>query len=988
MEKVLFILLFILHCFRTLTITKINEFEEIEIVNDTQILSFNNEYSEKLDYNPEIIINCLNAFHQSELTSKLVISKTNKKSYILSEGQTIVLSRNDYINEGKGEYKLIFKNFIGGKIIIFNSIHSFPLSNFPKLINFNSRLDLNYNFNILLHSDTLKEDIYLSIKSLNQNLKIIKKNETHTEEINLENDIIKLNKGNSYNFINNISNRLYLIFHKIEINKYEKSKYDKFYIPYYSPVYYLINLKEFDNSIKDLYFYVYQNNYRIYSPSIELEIAEVKENIKEEDLNSIKYIGKKILDRKVKSVKFNDTLIESNYLLIKINSSYSTYSFFHIFEDALEISEIDNKLNINLEPKTETLLTFWCKNEFSIIISNNSNIKSFTNMEQNYFYSKYYEYYSGETISVSILPSDKSSSITIFSSRSTVKYLNNDYSLQNFLFPYFREVENIESIWFFYNNKNSILELKKHFGNPKFYYSNNLETLLSYQKDISVLNILEGRIKIEGMFYLYIYPNENTFIDILCNEIDNKKNIDFIKDDNVLKFLKKDEKYNLINIIEKIIRLEINQDLVNNNIKILDPNENIKYILNKDNPYIDLDESFNDFKIISDEDTYINIYHNISEIFTNEPINILEIKREDIEKGIIIDIPNIKTIGRFNYTMFYGYKNLIPSNLEILNYKFRKFYINNAFEKFDFLNENKNLYIYIFGNSADYSIKYINTYKLNNSNFYTKITPKKDYYFIPDKNYFAFLFTETDIYSYSYVELFFCRNDVNKNPMYFKATDAYGEQKSNTITSNYFSYRAVFKSIIQFDYEYEFILMSHENYEHPRSKNIDFFIPEVNNTFISLFIKSDNDEEDFNYTIIIIEENEDGDEIMNKLNNPCFFFQFFDKKFDISSEYNNIIAYAASKKEKLIYKEIDISKFNKNKNLFIKILSYSEYYKTIFYSKVKKIFIENIIENNNNIKENENNFGYEYIYDNKEYSISNDKYIFKYNIKKNHLGVL
>ena len=165
-------------------------------------------------------------------------------------------------------------------------------------------------------------------------------------------------------------------------------------------------------------------------------------------------------------------------------------------------------------------------------------------MEQNYFYSKYYEYYSGETISVSILPSGKSSSITIFSSRSTVKYLNNDYSLQNFLFPYFREVENTESIWFFYNNKNSILELKKHFGNPKFYYSNNLETLLSYKKDISALNILEGRIQIEGIFYLYIYPNENTFIDILCNEIDNKKKIDFIKDDNVLKFLKKDEKYN------------------------------------------------------------------------------------------------------------------------------------------------------------------------------------------------------------------------------------------------------------------------------------------------------------------------------------------------------------------------------------------------------------------------------------------------------------
>ena len=195
MKNFLLIILVVINLIKISSIITIHEFEEIEIVNDTQVFLFNNDYSEELDYNPEIIINCLNPYFNKDLTPNLVISKTNRKSFTLASDETIILSRNDYINEGKGEYKLIFKNFIGGKIIIFNSIHPFPLNNFTKFINFYYKSNLDSNFTISLYSDILEEDIYLSIKGRIQDLNIIKINETENEEIYFDNQVTKLNKG-------------------------------------------------------------------------------------------------------------------------------------------------------------------------------------------------------------------------------------------------------------------------------------------------------------------------------------------------------------------------------------------------------------------------------------------------------------------------------------------------------------------------------------------------------------------------------------------------------------------------------------------------------------------------------------------------------------------------------------------------------------------------------------------------------------------------
>ena len=60
------------------SLDQVNEFEEIEIENKTQVLIFNNYYSEELDYYPDIIIICMNPNFEDNIDSKLVISKKRK----------------------------------------------------------------------------------------------------------------------------------------------------------------------------------------------------------------------------------------------------------------------------------------------------------------------------------------------------------------------------------------------------------------------------------------------------------------------------------------------------------------------------------------------------------------------------------------------------------------------------------------------------------------------------------------------------------------------------------------------------------------------------------------------------------------------------------------------------------------------------------------------------------------------------------------------
>ena len=282
MKIILFILLFIIYYHKSSSITSINEFEEIEIINDPQILLYNNYFIEELDYFPEIIINCLNPKFKKGIAPTLIIIKTSKKNFELSSDKSIVISRDDYINEGKGEYKLIFKNYIGGKILVFNSIHPFPLKSFEKLTYFWSKSSFNSNFIISMYSDILVEDTYLTIKGQIENLSIEKISENQKEKIYFDTNITKLYKGYSYNLTYNTDNSLFLFLSKRQIKNYNKTDYNRYYFLPNEPIYYSINLSEFNNSIKELYFFALKNFEWVFS--VDMEIAEIDENFKEEEL--------------------------------------------------------------------------------------------------------------------------------------------------------------------------------------------------------------------------------------------------------------------------------------------------------------------------------------------------------------------------------------------------------------------------------------------------------------------------------------------------------------------------------------------------------------------------------------------------------------------------------------------------------------------------------------------------------------------------------
>jgi len=142
----------------------IEEFKEITITEAKQTFIYQNSYSEELDYNPEIIIVCMNEYFDPNVESYIEISKTKKKKFVLTEAKTIIIPRHYELNEGIGEYKIIFKNYIGGKFYIYNTIHSFPLKDFSRFYYlFENEGKLTNNLELKFHSEILAENIDLLI---------------------------------------------------------------------------------------------------------------------------------------------------------------------------------------------------------------------------------------------------------------------------------------------------------------------------------------------------------------------------------------------------------------------------------------------------------------------------------------------------------------------------------------------------------------------------------------------------------------------------------------------------------------------------------------------------------------------------------------------------------------------------------------------------------------------------------------------------------
>ena len=87
-------------------VNSIEEFTEYQVKNYIEYFSFKNEYSEEVDYIPDIIIFIENSNYYSDYSdvSILRISKIKSKEYNLQGINTIILDK--VVNEGKGAYLL------------------------------------------------------------------------------------------------------------------------------------------------------------------------------------------------------------------------------------------------------------------------------------------------------------------------------------------------------------------------------------------------------------------------------------------------------------------------------------------------------------------------------------------------------------------------------------------------------------------------------------------------------------------------------------------------------------------------------------------------------------------------------------------------------------------------------------------------------------------------------------------------------------------
>ena len=181
-----FLLLFVISLNLIQTHEIIEEFEEITINETKQTFIYKNSYSEEVDYNPEIMIICLNEYFDPNIESYIEISNTKKKQFVLAEAITIIIPRDDELNEGKGDYKIIFKNYKGGKFYAYNSIHSYPLKDFSRFYYLYYKGDREEKFlDLKFHSEVLTENIDLIINEYSD-FKLFQINDKETKEIKIK----------------------------------------------------------------------------------------------------------------------------------------------------------------------------------------------------------------------------------------------------------------------------------------------------------------------------------------------------------------------------------------------------------------------------------------------------------------------------------------------------------------------------------------------------------------------------------------------------------------------------------------------------------------------------------------------------------------------------------------------------------------------------------------------------------------------------------
>ena len=132
------------------------------------------------------------------------------------------------------------------------------------------------------------------------------------------------------------------------------------------------------------------------------------------------------------------------------------------------------------------------------------------------------------------------------------------------------------------------------------------------------------------------------------------------------------------------------------------------------------------------------------------------------------------------------------------------------------------------------------------------------------------------------------------------------------------------------------------------------------------------------YSVILLEDDNKDDELKNKFDNECFLFSLINNELKyLNYDISDYVIYEG----RFLYEEIDYKKFIDSKALLIKIYSCKNEKNICVFSKSKRIYLENLIKNNNDEP------GITKIKEFKEYKVTKDEYIFSYDYK-NYLNSL